>query len=136
MKKQNGIWIDTERAYIVNLEDDEPQLTKMESGIETRERYPGEERNFGQFGETFIDYEKKKEHRLETNVHHYLEDVKARVKEADELIIFGPAQMKKHLEKLLKEDKNFKPQIKGVENADKMSEHQLVAWVKSYFTKN
>ena len=63
----------------------------------------------------------------------YYDDIKRAVASADELFIFGPAEAKKGLEKSIAEDKNFKPELLGVETADSMTKNQMVAGVKAFF---
>ncbi|MBK9228887.1 MAG: hypothetical protein IPL67_17980 [Ignavibacteria bacterium] len=41
--------------------------------------------------------------------------------------------MKKELEKFLREDKSLKFMIMSVETAAKMTDNQMVSWVKDYF---
>lgn len=55
------------------------------------------------------------------------------LKGADEIVLSGPAGMKTELEKLIQDDTDLSSRLKGVETTDRMTENQIVAWVKKYF---
>jgi hypothetical protein len=133
MKKQTGIWIDTKKAMIVFLEGDGHKLSYVFSFIEGRGRIPGETRWFTRLGKQFLDFEKRKENRKNNAVRNYLVKVIDEVRDTDELVIFGPAEMKKELEKLIRQDKIFLTRLKAVEPADSITENQVVAMVKHFY---
>ncbi len=136
MKKQTGIWIDTKKAVIICLEEDNHTLKTIDSLIESNERIPGEGRWFTRFGNQFLNFEKKKRNRRNSEVKKFLTIIKTEIKDSDELVLFGPASMKKELVKIIHEDSQLSPMLKGVKTADSMSDNQLVAWVKNYFANN
>lgn len=133
MKKQAGIWIDTKQAVIVFLEGNNHTIKTIHSGIENRERIPGETKWFTRFGNQFLNFEKRKKNRRANEIRNYLKDVVNEIRNADELILFGPAGMKTELEKAIWKDTTNSPVIRAVESADSMTENQMVAWVKNYF---
>lgn len=55
------------------------------------------------------------------------------IKTAEELVVFGPAQMKIELEKQIKEIQPLAKKLLEVVSADSMTENQIVAWVKDYY---
>lgn len=134
MKKETGVWIDSEQACIVNLTEDGSQVTTMASGIQSRVRFEGETTNFNRRGTTFMDPESHQERRHYHEAENFLRAVKGALAGSEAIVILGPAQMKKWLENSLQEDKAFVGKLLGVESAPKMSENQLVAWVKDYFS--
>ena len=79
---------------------------------------------------------KKKRNRRNSEVKKFLTIIKTEIKDSDELVLFGPASMKKELVKIIHEDSQLSPMLKGVKTADSMSDNQLVAWVKNYFANN
>ncbi len=129
--KQTGVWIDTQRAVIISFNGDSKNIETIYSDIETRERVDGETRSNARFGEQHIDSEKNKESRLNGQRKLFLDDIIGKIKNADELVFFGPAGMKHQLEKQSK----FGHHLMGIERADSMTENQMVAWVKDYFEK-
>ena len=57
------------------------------------------------------------------------------IKDADELYVFGPADMKLKLKQKIVNDTKFTTKLKKVEAADGMTNNQVVAKVKEFFTK-
>jgi len=133
MKKQTGIWIDTKKAVIVLLTENNQEVKNILSSIEGRERILGETRAFSRFGFQFLDFGKKKKNRLAIEKREYLKNVIAAIKDANEIVLFGPAGMKIELEKTIQDDVVLASKLKAVETADSMTENQMVAWVKNHY---
>jgi hypothetical protein len=135
MKKQTGVWLDKEKAIIINLSEGKHTIKHIDSDFEGRERIPGEGKSFGRFGSQFLSMENKKKNRTKKQLAEYLKRIISAIKNADEIVLFGPAEMKTELEKLMLGDHAFKSKLLGVKPADSMTENQLVAWVKDFFGK-
>ena len=135
MKKQAGIWIDTKKAVIVFLEESGCTFKTIHSGIESRERIPGETKWFTRFGNQFLNFEKRKKNRRANEITRYLKTVMDELKDIREVVLFGPAEMKTELEKAIRKGPALSPVIRAVETADSMTENQIVAWVKNYYQK-
>lgn len=133
MKKKAGIWIDTKNAVIVFLEENNHTVKTIQSDIETRERVPGEKKWFTRFGNQFFDFKKKKDNRRANEIRNYLKKVCDVIQPAGEIVLFGPAAMKKELEKSIRNDPAITTEIKAVETAGSMTENQIAAWVKQFF---
>lgn len=133
MNDKTGIWIDTRRAVLIFLSDDAHRVQVVESGIETRERIPGEGKWFARFGTQFFNFNRRKQARQQAEINRYLGRVADAVKGLGAVVIFGPAGMKKQLHRYLQEKIINPPVVKGVEHADGMTQKQMVAWVKTYF---
>lgn len=136
MKNYAGIWIDTKKAVVVHLNANEPIVRVIESGIEKRTRIPGEGKQYARFGNQYLDFEKRKENRLDHEIKNFLEEVINEVKVDDEILVIGPSAMKTELEKLILKNKIPSPAIRAVEPADSMTENQIVAYVKQFFQDN
>jgi stalled ribosome rescue protein Dom34 len=133
MKKQTGIWLDKEKAIIINLSEGNHTIKIIGSDFSGRERFEGEGKEYGRFGGQFLSMENKKENRTKKQIADYLKEIITTIKNDDEIVIFGPAEMKTTLEKKILEDHQLKEKLVGVKTADSMTENQLVAWVKEYF---
>ena len=131
--KNIGIWLDQKEANIITLTDDKKELKTIYSEIETRERFPGEGKQFGRFGEQYINDEKSKKNRIEDQTNRYLNEIALVLSKADNIMIFGPAQTKNKLEKIIHNNSNLVTKLKDVINADQMTENQKVAYVKKYY---
>lgn len=133
MKRQTGIWLDREKAIVITLNDHGYSLKIIESEIETRERYHGEKKKFGRFGDQFLNDETKKKRRLEDQTNKYLKRIFNDVKNVNEIVLFGPASIKRKLAELLKSDRTTAEKLKAVKTADVMTQNQMVAWVKKFY---
>jgi len=129
MKKQTGIWLDHEKAIIITLDRGRYKLNTIESDIVTKERTDGETKKYGRFGDQSLSQEKHKERRIKEQTSNFLKSLLNEIKEVDELVLFGPANMKKELEKHIFNDKTSASKLKTVLSADSMTENQMVAWV-------
>ena len=130
---KTGIWIDSKNAYIVSLSGSEANLSIVSSGIEGVTRIDGEGKEYGRFGDQYTTMENKQENKKMHEIADYLEEVIEKVKSADEIVVFGPAQMKIELEKQIKENQPLAKKLLEVVSADSMTENQIIAWVKDYY---
>jgi molybdopterin converting factor small subunit len=134
MNTQKGIWIDKKKALIVTLKDGKEESREVfESDVVTRERIEGESKTFGRFGDQFLNEERKKEAREELQIKDFLDELSEKLRDADEIVIFGPAEMKTELRKHMEKDHRLSIKIRGVESADSMTDNQIAAWVRDYF---
>ena len=133
MEKQAGIWLDKERAIIINLSEGKHTIKHLKSEITTRERFPGEGKRFGRFGNQFLNMESKKRNMVKNQSDEYLKNIINEIKSVDKLVLFGPAEMKTHLEKAILKNSLVSKKLTAVKPADNMTENQLVAWVKDYY---
>ena len=133
MKTQKGIWIDKKKAVVITLKNGQEERAVYDSDVVTRERIEGESKAFGRFGDQYLNEERKKEAREELQIKDFLDEMTEVLREADEVVIFGPAEMKIELKKQMEEDHRLSLTIQGVETADSMTENQIAAWVRDYF---
>ena len=133
MEKQTGIWLDKEKAIIINLMKGKHTVKHLRSEITTRERFPGESKKFGRFGNQFLSMESKKRNMVKNQADEYLKNIIHEIKYVDKLVLFGPAEMKTHLQKAILKNSIISKKLVAVEPADNMTENQLVAWVKEYY---
>ena len=133
MKMQTGIWLDHEKATIITLVRNGYKLNIIESDIVTRERADGETKTYGRFGDQSLSQEKHKERRIREQTSKFLKKLLGEIKDVDELVLFGPANMKKELEKHIRNDSILTSKLIAVESADSMTDDQMVAWVKKFY---
>ena len=118
---------------IVSLTENNHVVKTILSSIEGRERIPGETKAFTRFGNWFLDFGKKKKNRLANEKRRYFKTVVNEIKIANEIVLFGPAGIKKELKKFIQDDAVLAFRIKAVETTDSMTENQMTAWVKKYY---
>jgi hypothetical protein len=137
MKKEIGIWLNTDKAVLISLKDGQNEsVVTFESEIETRTRIPGEGKPFSRLGNILAETSSRITNRRKQQMHQYFNKIIHSLDdETKALYLFGPSNAKIQLEKELKKNPIFlhKPVI--IESADKMTERQMIAQVKSHFEK-
>ena len=66
-------------------------------------------------------------------VETYLLKIIRTIKEAEEVVLFGPGQMKKKLDKHIEQDPSLDGLIRHVVPCDNLTDKQVVAWVRKYY---
>jgi len=133
MDTRIGIWLDKEKAHIITLTENGEQKEIIESNAEFRERYEGEKGTSGRFGDQYVNQERKKEERIKHQLSSYYKNIESRIKEADELYIFGPSEAKNELRKNLETNIDISSRIKAIDTADSMTDNQIIAKVREFF---
>ncbi len=131
---QTGIWIDSKKAVIITFKNKESNTKIIYSGVEGKNRVEGEGKEFGRFGDQFSTLEKKLEKKYQSEIIEYLKEVIKELESTDDLVLFGPAQVKIELKKLIEKDNKLLKKLLDVVDADSMTDNQLVAWVKKYYS--
>ncbi len=129
--KKAGIWIDSKKAMIIDPK--ESRIKTLDSGIESRERFEGETEQEGRFGAQFVNKEKVKKNRQQHQVKKFMHTIIHETSNIETVVLFGPSQMKVKLAKELENLPGNTIRVAGVEAAQKLSDNQLIAWVKDYF---
>lgn len=133
MKKTKvGIWLDFRGANIITLKGKGADIENIDSDIDPAKPRGGS-RSKKKWGPVDTVSEKHFLERRKQEEKAYYENLIAKVKDADELYLFGPAEAKDGLLKAIKATKNFKPTFRGMESADSMTENQKVAKVREFF---
>lgn len=136
MKKQTGMWIDGSKAVIISLIDGKEQVDRVEAEIENRVHHFADGDAGVYMGSRHLMPEKRIHERERHQLDQYLEAVLDKVKSADELYVFGPAETRVALQHKLDTDKSYKylaARLRAVEPADHMTRNQIVARVKEFF---
>lgn len=155
MKKRVGVWIDTEKAVIISLNEEKkpvnilpPQPGKriskspkvsedlrsiVSSPIETKLRIPGDTKEFARYGNQHYSTELKNEHKLKNEKRRYFRSILNGIKDVDEIVLFGPSILKKELQSHIEKDPQLHPRLKAVEPANFMSDRQMVRWVENFY---
>ena len=135
MKKKTGIWIDHKKAIIVSLNGEKENVIEIESNIENAV-YHDKEGNKGTFsGSHHGNSETKFDERKINQLNDFLKEVIAKIKETDELFVFGPAETKIKLEQKIYSGKSFDiSKLKSVATSNSnMTKNQIIAMVKKFY---
>jgi hypothetical protein len=135
MKNNIGIWIDTKQAIVVKLSNNHHSFKKIESNIVIKERVPGESKKFGRFGGQYLTYEKNRKNKKKEQIGAYLKTLFKELSNSDSIVIFGPSNMKNILAKEIQQNLQLKNNLVGVANSDQLTDNQIVAWVKNFYSK-
>ena len=131
--KKIGVWIDKQQAIIVTLENDQEKLRKINSDVETFRIHGGSGTRFKGGPQDVVQdsrYLEREKHQLR----EYFEIVVQEIKDANEILIFGPAEVPIKFSKEI--DLNFKSigrKVKATQKADSMTDNQVKAYVREYF---
>jgi stalled ribosome rescue protein Dom34 len=128
-----GVWIDTKRAVIVTLSNNEERMGKVYSGIESRKRIAGEGKQYTRMGKQYFSFEKKEEEKRKHQQKRYFQQVMEQIIDVNDLIIMGPAAAKSELEKELLKSKAGVSIHFNVITTGRLTEKQIVAAIKRYF---
>ncbi len=131
-----GIWIDQKEADLITLTSNAINSKTIYSDIETRIRIEGETKQFGRFGDQYLVDEKGKENRVKEYTQKYLQRVVRELSKADEILLFGPAQMKLKLEKLILGIPEMAIKLKDTKTSENMTHNQKLAYVKDFYKNN
>ncbi len=66
--------------------------------------------------------------------HHFYQEIGEKIKEYNEVLLFGPTDAKTELHHLLQSDHHFDKIKFEIRQADKMTENQEISFVKEYFS--
>ena len=128
MKTKIGMWIDNRESIIVKLTDKGEQIIRINSGAEKQIRFEGGSRKDGlQTTETI------RGRKFDMQLGKYFDDITAHIRDAEMIQIFGPGEAKDELVKRLEKD-NLKERIVEIETADSMTDNQIAAKVREYFS--
>ena len=122
MPRDVALWIDHKKAVIAAVTGDAEDLTHIRSGIEKHVRYSASE------GVA----EDSRDRRFEKHLNQYYDKVIASLRDTRSILILGPGEAKREVEKRLR-DAGLGKVIVGVETADKMTDPQIAALARQRF---
>ncbi|WKK66894.1 hypothetical protein [Lutimonas zeaxanthinifaciens] len=128
-----GIWIDQKEANLITLTKKSVQSKIIYSEIETRIREEGEKKQFGRFGDQYMVDEKGKENRIKEYTNKFLQKIVKELAGADEILLFGPAQMKFKLEKIITDTPDLALKLKATNTSGNMTHNQKLAYVRDFY---
>jgi Txe/YoeB family toxin of Txe-Axe toxin-antitoxin module len=133
--KNIGIWLDKEKAFIVTIENGKEKTQVVSSEIEhyhisggSGTRFKGGPQDVVQDSK-FLEREK---HQLKAYFKKIVDDTK----DADALLLFGPAGTNEKFKKEIDESySELSQKVLRVERADSMTENQIKALVRDVFNE-
>jgi hypothetical protein len=126
MKRKVGIWIDHGKTVIVSVSDKGEETSLIRSDMEKHVRYSGSPQE--------DSAEDQRDKRFTGHLNKYYDDIISCIRDAESILILGPGEAKIELEKRL-ESEALSARIVGIETVDKMTDRQVAAKVRQYFSK-
>jgi len=131
--KNVGIWIDKKEAKIVSIDAKNERLDTIVSDVEDFHANGGSGTRL-KGGPQDVVQDSKFMEREKHQLSKFFNEVVEHISDADDIVIFGPAQVGQKLNKeLLEKHSQFQNKKISIEKADNMSDNQIIAWVKDYY---
>jgi len=128
-----GIWIDKEKAHVISVKNDETIIDTIQSEIETFNIGGGSGTKFKGGPQDVVQdskYLEREKHQLKS----YFREIVSKIKNADAIVIFGPATTNEKFHKELQKNyKDIGAKVKAVKKADSMTNNQVKALVRDFF---
>src|SRR5574340_251044 len=132
MTNQVGLWIDHQKAVIVSLSEQGENTRKIESGAKHVE-YRGAQRSKVAYSAQYGQGDNQLDNQFTQQLKKFYDKVILELRDAQAVLIFGPAEAKSELKRLIEQDKGLHCEL-HVEAADRMTDPQIVARVREYFS--
>lgn len=128
-----GVWMDKEKALIIELKGTDAEMTTLESEVEDY-RAVGGARSKTKWGPQDVVQDSKYTEREKHQMKRYFENLAKSLGEVEKLVVFGPADTGKKFNAYLKDHKkDLAEKVQGVETADSMTDNQVKALVKDFY---
>lgn len=127
MPREVGVWIDHRKAVIAIITGRNAEMTEVTSDMEKHVRYSGAPQE--------DSAEDQRDRRFTGHLNKYYDEVIARIRDADSILILGPGEAKTELQERLGNE-SLLARIVGIETADKMTDRQIAARVRQRFLKS
>ena len=128
-----GIWLDKKNAHIVDVHDDRVSLNTILSEVEDFNIHGGSGTKF-KGGPQDVVQDSRYLEREKQQLKKYFKNIVSAVSDAEDLVIFGPAETgEKFYKELTESYSDIKAKVKDVVRTDSMTKNQVKAWVKEFF---
>jgi hypothetical protein len=135
MKTIVGLWIDHRKAVIVRVSDHGEETKVIESDVEKQPgRFAGV-RSTTSYEAQKVPADDSRQRELTGRLHGFYDEVIAAISDAESILILGPGEAKGELRKRL-ERKQHDARIVAMETVDKMTDRQVAAKVREYFSRD
>ena len=133
--KNIGVWMDKEKAYVITLSDETEKMVTVFSKIDSFHIGGGSGSRF-KGGPQDVVQDSKYLEREKQSFKSYFKEISRYLKNADSIVIFGPAEAgEKFNKRLQKKQKEIGNNVKAVIKADSMTLNQTKALIRDYYKK-
>ena len=134
MKERAGVWIDHRKAVIVVVTPTGEHTTLIVSKVERHMERSGDSPLKGSYEPMQVPADDSRQRALTGELNIYYDAVMAALRSSESLLIFGPGEAKGELKKRLVKNKLGR-RVAAVETVDKMTDRQIAAKVREYFSE-
>ncbi|MFN3802419.1 hypothetical protein [Belliella pelovolcani] len=135
--KSVGIWLDLSKAHFIGYHEGESQfLETLISPHERIKREDGEENDTHQFSpnpEHMSNNEYRKNNITQNELNEYFKMLENKISAYDDILLFGPGTAKDQFKNRIAENKSMKNKWVSIQNSDKMTDNQLLAFVRDFY---
>ncbi len=134
--KKIGVWLDKDKAFVTTIENGNEAFDEIDSNIEHYHPGGGSGTRF-KGGPQDVVHDRKYLERENQQLKQYFKEIALKIKDADALVLFGPAETNEKFRKELHANYNsLSVKVKAVKKTDSMTEAQVKAWVRDFFESN
>ncbi|MGD8671173.1 MAG: hypothetical protein PVF31_13855, partial [Desulfobacterales bacterium] len=87
------------------------------------------------YGPQQVAVDGKQEARIKRQLRQYYQEIIRKIQDADQILILGPGEAKTEIKKEIQKSSGLVVKRISVEPADKMTERQIAARIRRFFTK-
>ncbi|WP_194774461.1 hypothetical protein [Pararhodonellum marinum] len=135
--KQVGVWIDHSKALLIGHEKGKACLIEtIDSPYEKIKREEGETNDKTRFSpnpEHASNNEHRKHQIAQNELNEYFKMLEGKLNRFEDIMLFGPSTAKEKLRNRLRGNKSFDGKWLSVQNSDKMTDNQLLAFVRNFY---
>lgn len=139
MKKQLGVWLDHGKAHLIDYHNGKAKMMEtIDSPYETQKRIEGEENDKTRFttNPEHASNNEYRKHNIEQNeLNEYFKLMEGKISSYQDILIFGPGTAKEKFRNRLRDNKAFDNKWLSIQTSDKLTENQLIAFVRDFFDK-
>jgi hypothetical protein len=132
MNDRAGVWIDHRKALIVAISPGGERTTQIVSNVEKHPARSGDSPLQGPYEARQVPADDGRQRALTGELNVYYDAVVEVLRRFDSVLIFGPGEAKGELHERLAKMK-LAERVAAIETADKMTDPQIVAKVRTYF---
>lgn len=138
--RQVGLWMDQSKAQLVEFNNGAAVIVEnIDSPIENLKRIDGEGKDTTRFSpnnEHISNNEHKKHNIAQKELNEYFRILETKLAAYDDILIFGPGVVKEQFRNKLRENKGFSDKWLSVQTSDKLTENQLLAFVRDFYIES
>ena len=130
-----GLCVDYRKAILVDIDENGSSCRRIQSHAEDNIRLSGGYGGATPYAPHDVAPERRFERKRRLHLHKYYQRLIRSIREADGIVLLGPGQARIELEKEIRTSDQLAKKLLSVEAADRMTDKQLKARMRSFFTQ-